>query len=246
MTDNNLHIKKVETHAYTKSAIGYDTLEADTIKIKKVETHAHTKGASPCAKVPVYETVKIYANAGYGALIITNHFNWDTVESVPKYIDYFKRAKEAGDKLGIEVWFGIETCIAGGPDDFLLYGVDSDILYENPQMYKMTQKELFRECEQYHCLMYQAHPCRSYCQPRDPFLIHGVEVYNANIAHEEHNDEALAWALKYNLLQSSGSDFHRPIDAAKGGILVPESIHSVHALANYMRVHEVTLIRQAK
>ena len=217
---------------------------------KAVETHAHTKGGSPCAQVPVYDTVKTYADAGYGALIITNHFNLDTVpkpglspkEAVDRYVDLYKQAEEYGQQLGIEVWFGIETCISGGPEDFLLFGADPEILYENPLMYEMTQEELFRECEQFGCLMYQAHPSRSYCHPRDPELLHGAEVYNGNPHHEENNEIALLWAKKYRLLQSSGSDFHRPGDAARGGILVPDSIHDVKALADYMRKNEVTLI----
>ncbi len=217
---------------------------------KAVETHAHTKGGSPCAKVPAYDVVKAYAKAGYGALIITNHFNDDTVpkpvlsprQAVDHYVDLYRQAEEYGRELGIEVWFGIETCISGGPEDFLLFGAQPDILYENPFMYRMTQEELFRECEQYGCLMYQAHPNRSYCRPRDPELLHGAEVYNGNLHHDERNEISLLWARKYRLLQSSGSDFHRPDDCARGGILVPDSIHDVKALADYMRENEVTLI----
>ena len=51
------------------------------LQTKAVETHAHIRGGSPCAKVSAEETVKSYAEAGYGALIITNHFNANTVPS---------------------------------------------------------------------------------------------------------------------------------------------------------------------
>lgn len=217
---------------------------------KAVETHAHTKGGSPCAKVSVRDTVKAYAAAGYGALMITNHFNQDTVPKpglspkacVEQYVDLYKEAEECGHQLGIDVWFGIETCISQGPEDFLLFGAGPDILYDNPFLYRMTQKELFTECEQYGCLLYQAHPNRSYCRPRDPELMHGAEVYNGNVRHKECNEITLLWAKKYRLLQSSGSDFHQPEDIARGGIMVPDSIQDVKALASYMRENEVTLI----
>lgn len=217
---------------------------------KSVETHAHTKGGSPCAHVSAYDTVKAYADAGYGALMVTNHFNEDTVQKpglspkacVDRYVDLYKEAEEWGQQLGIQVWFGIETCISGGPEDFLLFGADPDILYENPQMYRMTQEELFRECQQFGCLLYQAHPHRSYCQPRDPEFLHGAEVYNGNIRHRECNDITVLWAKKFHLLRSSGSDFHQPEDIARGGILVPEYIQDVKALASYMKENEVTLI----
>lgn len=217
---------------------------------KAIETHAHTKGGSPCAKVSAYDTVKAYADAGYSVLMITNHFNEDTVpkpglsprEAVDRYVDLYKEAEEYGQQLGIDVWFGIETCISGGPEDFLLFGAAPDILYANPFMYRMTQEELFRECEQYGCLLFQAHPNRSYCQPRDPKFLHGAEVYNGNPRHEERNEISGLWAKKYRLLRSSGSDFHQPEDIARGGILVPEYINDVKALASYMRENEVTLI----
>ena len=217
---------------------------------KAVETHAHTKGGSPCAQVSAHDTVKAYADAGYGALMITNHFNEDTVpkpglsprEAVDRYVDLFKEAEEYGHQFGIDVWFGIETCISGGPEDFLLFGADPDILYENPFMYHMTQEELFKECEQFGCLLFQAHPNRSYCKPRDPELLHGAEVYNGNPRHDSHNELTALWAKKYRLLPSSGTDFHQPEDIARGGIMVPEYIKDVKAFASYLRENEVTLI----
>lgn len=217
---------------------------------KAVETHAHTKGSSPCAKVSEYDMLKAYKKSGYGAVIITNHFNENTVAchglspkaAVDWYVDFYKKAKEAGEQLDIEVWFGIETCIVGGPEDFLIFGAQSDILYENPKMYEMTQKELFSECEQYGCLLYQAHPSRSYCQHKDPNFIHGIESYNGNVRHEEHNEISLLWAKKFRLLQTSGSDFHQQEDIARGGILIPEDVHDEKAFADYIRQYEVTLI----
>ena len=220
------------------------------LQSKAVETHAHTLGGSPCAKVPAREAVKAYADAGYGALMITNHFNADTVpkpglsprDCAKRYVDLYREAEEYGQQFCIQVWFGIETCLLGGPEDFLLFGVEPDFALENPLLYEMTQEELFRECEQYGCLLYQAHPSRSYCQPRDPRFLHGAEVYNGNIRHQENNEITLLWAKKYRLLFSSGSDYHQTEDLARGGILVPESIRDIKALAAYMRENEVTLI----
>lgn len=217
---------------------------------KAVETHAHTLGGSPCALVPIYDTVKAYADAGYGALIVTNHFNDDTVPKpglspracVDCYVDLYRQAEEYGQQLGIQVWFGIESRIVGGPEDFLIFGAEPDLLYANPLLYKLTQEELFHECEQYGCLLYQAHPSRSYCQPRDPELLHGVEVYNGNPRHQNHNEITRLWAKKHHLLRSSGSDFHQMEDLARGGIMVPESIQDIKALASYLRENEVTLI----
>lgn len=217
---------------------------------KRVELHVHTREGSPCAQVPVFQAVNAYAGAGYQAMVITNHFNRDTVpkpglsarEAVEHYVDIYRRAKEYGQQIGIDVWFGIETNLKGGKEDFLLYGATPDILYENPKMYDMTQQELFRECEQFRCLLYQAHPFRDICHPRDPEFLHGAEVYNGNPRSVENNDKAVQWAKENGLLMSSGSDFHWMSDLGRGGILVPETIGDVNALAVYLRENEVSLI----
>lgn len=217
---------------------------------KRIETHIHTSEGSPCGKVSVQDTVKLYANAGYDVMIVTNHFNRDTVpkaglsdrEAVDYYVDIYKRACEYGQQLGIDVWFGIETNIVGGKEDFLLYGADPQILYENPRMYDMTQEELFAECVQFGCLLYQAHPFRNGCFPRNPELLHGAEAYNGHPRQINNNEEALAWITKNELRSSSGSDFHRVQDVGRGGILVPEYVNDIKALADYMRKNELTLI----
>lgn len=217
---------------------------------KAIETHCHTLGGSPCGKISAEKAVKAYKEAGYDAIILTNHFNDNTVpkpglsvrECAERYVDLYKKAKEHGEKYGIEVWFGIETYLNGGSADFLIFGAEPDIVYENPEMYNMTQKELFKECEQYGCLLYQAHPFRSYCKPHNPNYLHGVEVYNGNARHDSHNDLALQWSEEHHLLKSAGSDFHQMEDLARGGILVPDTIGDIKALAEYMRNNEVELI----
>lgn len=216
---------------------------------KRIETHVHSSEGSPCGKVPVKEVVNMHARIGCDVMILTNHFNRDTVpkpglsakEAVDHYVDIYKRARDYGLEAGIDVWFGIETNILGGREDFLLYGADPDILYANPYMYNMTQEELFKECEQFGCLLFQAHPCRTGCKPRDPQFLHGAEGYNGHPRAVQNNDQAQLWIRENGLLQSSGSDFHRPEDIGRGGIFVPEYITDIKALAEYMRKNELTL-----
>lgn len=218
--------------------------------MKVIETHCHTLGGSPCGKVSAEEVVKGYKEIKYDTIILTNHFNDNTVpkpglslrECVDCYVDLYKEAKEHGEKYGIEVWFGIETCISGGREDFLVFGVEPDFVYENMEMYKMSQKELFQACEQYGALLYQAHPYRSPSKPRNPKYLHGVEVYNGHPRHDSHNELALKWAEEQHLLKSSGSDFHQMPDFGRGGIIVPDGIGDIKALAEYMRNNEVELI----
>lgn len=217
---------------------------------KKIEMHIHTSEGSFCGKVSVYDVVRMHSEAGYDAMVLTNHFNRNTVpktglsdkEAINYYVDIYRRAEEYGQQFGIDVWFGIETYLTCSNADFLLYGASPEILYENPHMYDLTQEELFRECQQFGCLLYQAHPCRSGCVLGNPEYLHGAETYNGHPRQENHNEEALDWALVHNLRQSSGSDFHREQDIGRGGILVPEYINDIKTLATYMSKNELTLL----
>ena len=41
----------------------------------KIEMHVHTSEGSSCAKAEAQEIVKAYGEAGYDAIVITNHFD---------------------------------------------------------------------------------------------------------------------------------------------------------------------------
>ena len=219
----------------------------------KIEMHTHTSEVSPCASVEAEMMVRLYSDAGYGAVVVTDHYNDYVIESfsgppdkrVERYLLGYKTAKEVGEWYGVKILLGVETCIFGGMEDFLIYGIDENFIYNNPKMYNYTQKELYNRVEEYGALLYQAHPCRAYCNPRDPLLLHGVEVYNGNPRHDNNNHKALKWTKRFqNLRYSSGSDFHQQMDLARGGIEVPDeiSINTIVDLSEYLRNTSVKLI----
>lgn len=198
----------------------------------KIEMHSHTSETSPCGSVPADTAVREYARAGYGGMVITDHFNSSILESFPgsarekvdRYLAGYDRAAETGAKVGVTVLLGAESCIVGGPEDFLIYGIGRDFLYEYPRLYAMTQQEVYKACQDYGAVLYQAHPCRSYCQPRDPAFLDGVEVFNGNPRHANNNPQALAFAEKHGLRVSSGSDYHEHEDLARGGLILPSPV----------------------
>lgn len=199
----------------------------------KIEMHAHTSEVSPCARVPAAKVVDAYVKAGYQAVTITDHFNSYVLEAfsgsprerVTQYLEGFRRAQEAGEKAGLRIILGMESCIAGGREDFLVYGIDTDFIYANPTFYRYTQEEAYRACHEYGALLFQAHPCRPGLSPRTPKFLDGMEVYNGNPRHENNNPSARAWAEEHHLLFSSGSDYHETEDAARGGMIFPGEIH---------------------
>ena len=67
-------------------------------------------------------------------------------------------------------------------------------------------------------LIYQAHPFRNLMQITNPSRLDGVEVYNGTFSTDSRNWIARAWAEKYGLRMSSGSDFHASGMLISGGI----------------------------
>ena len=220
----------------------------------KIEMHFHTSETSPCGSVPAAIAVREYAKAGYTGIVVTDHFNRYVLESFPgsphekvdRYLRGYDIAREEGEKSGITVLMGAESCIAGGPEDFLLYGIERDFLYEYPRLYAMTQEEVYKACRDYGALLYQAHPFRSGCRPRDPAFLDGVEIYNGNRRHENHNADAAAFARRHGLLVSSGSDFHEHEDLAQGGLCLPYPVSSSAELPAALQSGGFTLIQEGE
>ena len=47
-----------------------------------LDTHVHTSQVSPCGKVPAEEMIELYKEAGYGGVIITDHYYKGYFESL--------------------------------------------------------------------------------------------------------------------------------------------------------------------
>lgn len=208
----------------------------------KIELHLHTKEVSPCSWVSAVDSVKAYKQAGYDAIVVTDHFNWyvldaantdDPVKRVDHYLNGYRIAKQEGEKCGLKVILGVEVALRNcGPEDYLIYGATEEMLYENPYLYDMTLQDLRKVCDKYNALLFQAHPFREYLKPADPSILDGIEVNNGNPRHNSHNDLAEEWARKHNLLISSGSDFHQYEDLARGGIITSSQESIVNILKN--------------
>lgn len=188
------------------------------------ETHLHTKEASACSLSWASEYIAPYLQAGYAGIIVTDHFfngnssisrslPWD--QRIQQFSMGYEHAKQAGDEAGLSVFFGWEHCF--GNDEYLIYGLDKTWLLSHPQIMKWNHQELFEAVDRDGGLMIQAHPFRErfYLDSIQlhPTVVHGVEAINRENEHE--NDrKACAYAKRYNLSMTSGSDIH---DASKVG-----------------------------
>ncbi len=199
------------------------------MKTYKYETHLHTSQGSLCGRTDGADYIEAFFNIGYSGIFVTDHFfggntaaphegRWkDRVDVYCSgYEAAFAKAQVFNKEKGLtgtdrefKVFFGIEQTFDG--DDYLIYGLDKNWLYDHPEVETMSHEELFDAVNREGGLMIQAHPFRMrgyiraiHLHPRD---VHGVEIYNAgNRAFE--NDLAEHYAREYNFPVTSGSDIH--------------------------------------
>ncbi|MBQ8145170.1 MAG: PHP domain-containing protein [Clostridia bacterium] len=220
----------------------------------KTELHCHSSEVSECARVSASELVKKYISQGYSTLVLTNHFasftyNYlkciDWQDWIDKYTHGYKILKEiAGDKL--EVLLGVELRPVNSPNDYLLYGADEAFLREHEWLFRLSVEELSRVTRENGILLIQAHPFRNNMCISSPGLLDGIEVYNGSaLGHyktDSRNDIALAWAKKFDLLCTSGSDLHYPDDPPCAGILTEQKISDASTLVRVLKSKSYSII----
>jgi len=217
------------------------------------ETHMHTAEVSACARASGAQQVTAYKKLGYTGIIVTDHFingystcpkNLPWEEKMRFFATGYEEAKKAGDKQGLDVFFGWEFTIRGS--DFLTYGLGLDFLLANPGLDKLEidkYSELVRKSGGY---LAQAHPYRDeyyidYPFPAEPCFIDGVEVYNV-MDKQTSNSKALLFAEENNLPMQAGSDAHGRGNPSYSGVALRQKAESIHDIINAIKSGEVTLL----
>lgn len=189
----------------------------------KIELHAHSRPASECSDVTPEELVQSYKEAGFDAMVLTNHFieryyeGMTREEAVAIHLQDYERALAEGEKLGIRVLLGTEARFTENSNDYLLYGLDAEILGKIYDYFGKGVEAFRKEVKLERSVFVQAHPFRKGCEPIDPALLDGVEVFNM---HPNHNQRTALVELmaKENphLLKTAGSDYHHPLPGYLG------------------------------
>ncbi len=218
----------------------------------KTELHIHSLGGSYCAQVPAKEIVKRYKQAGYGALMLTNHyskrcFNEYPVINFKQKIDYFYSLfddfKSECVKAGIKAFCGVEVAVNPFNTDYVLVGFDRAFLYENKPLYEMTQKQLFELAQKNGIFMYQAHPFRLGSKVGDPRYMHGAECFNGHFHHNNYNALAEKFCKENNLVKLSGNDFHAVDEPIIGGAYIPNNVNDEKKLSKYLLSGKCKIIK---
>ena len=214
------------------------------------EMHFHTKNTSNCANVKAEIAVEEYIRAGYDGIVVTDHLSPSTYmkygrELLPwkKKVDFFLRGYKAAKKTAagrIPVLLGMEIRFrtSEGDNDYLVYGLNEDFLYEHPELLNLNIKKLYKMAQENGFLIFQAHPFRVGMKVTNPNHLDGIEVFNGNPRHNSSNDIAEMWAKKYDLGVTSGSDYHEIEDLGTGGIWFEKEILDNKTLVEELKKRE--------
>ena len=182
------------------------------------ETHMHTCQGSACGRATGKEQARHYRELGYTGIIITDHFfggntavdrrlAWE--ERVNLFWAGFEDAKAEGDRIGLDVFFGLEQNYAG--DEYLVYGLTKEYMKAHPEMEHWTRTQQLEEVHRAGGCVIQAHPFRMrHYMDRirlGLYFCDGIEAANAG---NEPLDDARAWRYgkELGLLMTAGSDNH--------------------------------------
>lgn len=208
------------------------------------EMHTHTSQTSPCGEKTAEEVVALFKSLGYDGLVITDHMSDSSIARAgdvtwKEKADYFLSGFRAAKKFETEkfkILLGMEIRFTENNNDYLVYGIDEEFIYSHKDLHLMpTIKDFRKIADGNGLIIFQAHPFRLGMTVTNPAILDGIEVYNAHPGHNSSNDIANAWADKYSLQKTSGSDYHGKLGDHPGGLYFEQPIKSEQDLLSALR-----------
>ena len=212
------------------------------------EMHCHTGCTSRCGRVEPERIIEKKKKKGYNGLVVTDHYspmtfvpNWNPQKQIDFYLEGYRRMKAAaGDDF--TVLLGMELRHYATGNDYLIYGVTEEFLYNAGNLMMKGVNKMREFCDENGFLLYQAHPYRWYIVRHGLKYLHGIEVYNGKCPKKE-NDKSFEWAKQSGKLMVSGSDFHKEENLARGGIITEKPIKNNDDLVQILRNGAFTLVK---
>ncbi|MBQ8605119.1 MAG: PHP domain-containing protein [Clostridia bacterium] len=210
----------------------------------KTELHVHTFPASNCARTCPEDMVENFIENGYSTVVITNHFSptlFNVVakdksykEAVDLFLSNYHRAiKQADGRLN--VLLGMEFRNIHNDNDYLVYGIDEQLLYRAEGILNMKIKNAYEYLTLKGAMVFQAHPFRDGMTVTNPKYLDGIEEINFCVTHNNRNDMAKLWADSYGLLRVYGQDYHSVKYMQGAGILTDTEIKTNEQLLEVLR-----------
>lgn len=197
----------------------------------KIELHLHTKYSSGCGQLSAEELISAYKEAGYSAIVVTDHYNRDTynlkkidpaapVDRLTPFLEGYSKMKELGEQHGLVILRGAELRFDGSFNDYLLFNYPDRLLEDPEKLFTMGLHEFVQLSRKAGALLIQAHPFRPMCTPADLADLDGIEISNMHPWHNSRNELAKALAdTDPRLIRTGGSDCHATEHIGRGGIL---------------------------
>ena len=217
----------------------------------KTETHLHTLEISLWSQIRASQLIKKYKEAGYSTVFITDHFQFNTLDTygdiswelkTTLFLSSYYLAKCEGDKLGVNVLMGAEIRFTGDVNHYLIYGFTKEFLDKYPNIHTYGIEKFSKIAKENGVYIIQAHPYRDdECFPT-PEYIDAVEVYNSNPRHNDYSEKSQELVEKYNFPISAGSDTHRLEDIALSGVETEEEIKTVEQFIKLVKERKVKVI----
>ena len=223
------------------------------------ELHAHTSECDRDAYLSARELVRLYKDAGYDGMVITDHYIerfytlWfpDEVagltheQQVHRWLKGFRVAREEGAKIGFTVLPGAEVRFDGKINDYLIYGLHEEFFYTVPRLNELEDLDALLALLPEEVCVAQAHPFRDDMTVADPRNLFGLEVFNGG-TDAFRNSMARLFAEHYGVAMTSGSDVHQTERVAKGGIRTEARIQTPEDLVAVLRSGNFSLIENSK
>jgi len=212
----------------------------------KTELHVHTSPVSRCAKVNAAATALQFANEGYDTIVITNHLSpalfakelpceqddWNGI--VDFFLSDYHAAKKAV-KGRMNVLLGLELRVRQNGNDYLVYGVDEQFLYDLGNPFDKKIKDIVPLIHEAGGIILQAHPFRNGMTVTEPYLLDGIEVFNFSAGHDSRNDIACLWAEKFGFIGICGQDYHNANYIIGAGMLTDIEIKDSKQLVDVLK-----------
>lgn len=210
------------------------------------ETHMHTSESSACAHNTGAEMARAYKEAGYTGIIVTDHFFYGNTavnrrlpwsEWVEQFCLGYEHAREMGEKIGLQVFFGWEAGYHG--TEFLIYGLDKEWLLAHPEIKEASVEEQYAIVHEGGGIVSHAHPYREEdyipeirLYPEYVDAVEGVNAMHSSDVSNAHknplfNERALAYGREHNLPFTAGSDQHTT-RMIGGGMVFPRKFSDIH------------------
>ena len=204
----------------------------------KTELHAHTTPASGCSEITPEHLIEVYKEKGYTSIALTNHFivdDADPHEKITKYLDDYYKTIEIGKKEGINIILGSEIRFSENYNDYLIYGIIPDDLYDINSLLDKGIDNFYKEYKNDKNIILQAHPFRNGIELANPESIDGIEAFNLHPGHNSRVGFAAQYARKHGFLITCGTDYHHFGHEGLCGILTKEPITDSHQLAQVLK-----------